>query len=102
METDPEPLCETVPRQTFSGSSGAPSGGAIFRYRSYEESVPDWVSDLETTSLDLREGGDLVTTYRGPEVFGISPFRSRPVTRFEAGDYWLSENVEGYIKTCVG
>ena len=29
----PEPICETVPRQTFEPSTGAPSGGAIARYR---------------------------------------------------------------------
>jgi len=48
------------------------------------------VSDVASTSLDLRDGADVIVQQRGPIVGGLLPFRDRPVTRFD-GDYWLGD-----------
>ncbi|MEC7239641.1 MAG: LamG-like jellyroll fold domain-containing protein [Myxococcota bacterium] len=94
-DKEPEPLCETVPRQNLQASSDAPSGGAVFRFRTYSGSTPSWVSDLKSTSLNLADGSSLNYAERGPGVDGITPFRNRPVTVFSGGDYWLaSEDIE--------
>ncbi|HCH64580.1 MAG TPA: hypothetical protein DFR83_17370, partial [Deltaproteobacteria bacterium] len=88
---EPAPVvCETVPRQVWSPPERASSGRAIFRYRTYTGTVPSWVSNMASTSLDLREGADVVVQQRGPTLGDVQPFRDRPVTRFD-GDYWLAD-----------
>ena len=84
-----EMICEELPRQVITPTPDAESGGAIFRFRTYLGSAPSWVSEPASHSL---MGSDVVTTYRGPEIDGISPFRDRVVTQFGGEDHWRADD----------
>lgn len=89
---DEEPLCASIPPQTFQPVAEAKSGGAIFRYRTYTGDAPSWVSTVGATNLVLRDGADVTPFARGPEVYGLRPFRHTNMTTFSGTQYWLAAN----------